>query len=1074
MKSPHRNPARAALTFSIAVLLAGCSKKADPAALQSRAEEYFKAGKLDEARIEYMNLLKADGRNAAGFRQLGVIWSDLGSPVQAIPFLAKAAQLAPGDFETRTRLARALLAVGDRAAARREALAALKEKPSHDEALLALAETAGTREEHEETAKFIEAAKEPDRAAVHLARAVLLARRLALPGAEAEIRKALELDPKSATAHLSLGTLQMLRGEREKAGESFKSASQLAAPRTPARLKYADFKLGEGAFDEARALFAEITKETRDYLPAWLGLAQVAIQQKKFDEAAGYFENIFGRDPNNITGRLMQAQVAMAKGETKQAIEGLSRLRDTFPSFPPVRFALAEAHLKDGDAKQAAALLKEIVSANPDHAEAALQLARLDLAAGNSAGVIETMKALLERRPGIPAAELMLGEGLRAQGRYDEAAAVFEAQTKADPGNTGAHLMLGMIRRQKGDAAGSRAAFEKAAALAPGNLQALQQLVEMDALAGDFASAHRRADAELQRNPGSASAHFLSGKIFASQKDWPKAEAALLKAAELEPASMRVHELLVSTYVESGRIAEALARTEARLAAKPGDSAALLTAGLLYERTGSFQKACDAYEKLLATNPDSVTALNNLAVLYSDRMPKPDRALELARKARNLAGSDPSVADTLGWALFRRGEFEQALALFTEAVAKLPDSGEVQYHLGMAASMMGRTDAARAALEKAAKAPGDFAGREDAKKRLALLGDGSGSPSMLGSAELEALLKNQPGDVLTIVRLGEAYEREGLAQKAAASYEEALKLNPNLLSALLGLAQVNVGPLNNPAKAAEFARKAASVAPNDPKAAELLGRASLKTGNNALAYSLLQPAASRPDAAGPVLHDFAWAAYRMGKIALAREMMQRLSMGTTDPTGAEIATTFLTFVDLEARPADQAAAEPAVRKTLAADPEHVPALMLRASLDAQRGDAKAAETAYTGILAKLPDFAPAQKRLAALYLATPANRDKAYGLAARARGALADDAEAVRIFAEASYHRKDWAGTIQLYEEAARKEPLDAPALFHLGMALAQAQDKPQASATLKKSLEAGLKEPQAAEARKKLEELAK
>ena len=74
------------------------------------------------------------------------------------------------------------------------------------------------------------------------------------------------------------------------------------------------------------------------------------------------------------------------------------------------------------------------------------------------------------------------------------------------------------------------------------------------------------------------------------------------------------------------------------------------------------------------------------------------------------------------------------------------------------------------------------------------------------------MTKERPNDLLAQMRLGEAYEKQGESTKAAAAYEQALKLNPKLVSATTKLAQLNAGPLQNKEKALEYARKAEELA----------------------------------------------------------------------------------------------------------------------------------------------------------------------------------------------------------------------------------------------------------------------
>ena len=82
-------------------------------------------------------------------------------------------------------------------------------------------------------------------------------------------------------------------------------------------------------------------------------------------------------------------------------------------------------------------------------------------------------------------------------------------------------------------------------------------------------------------------------------------------------------------------------------------------------------------------------ALNNLAVLYSENLGQLDKAYDLAKKANEAAPNQPHFADTLGWIEFKRRNYANALRLLEDSATKLPDSAEIQFHLGMAHYMMG-------------------------------------------------------------------------------------------------------------------------------------------------------------------------------------------------------------------------------------------------------------------------------------------------------------------------------------------------------------------------------------------------
>ena len=497
-----------------------------------------------------------------------------------------------------------------------------------------------------------------------------------------------------------------------------------------------------------------------------------------------------------------------------------------------------------------------------------------------------------------------------------------------------------------------------------------------------------------------------------------------------------------------------------------------MTLALVYDRMKDYSKARDAHEKLLAIQPNFVPALNNLAYLYAERLNDLNKAYDLARKAHDLQPQDAAAADTLGWVLYKRGDYQQALTILQESAEKLPDSPEIQFHLGMTAYMMGQADLARVALRKAAGAARDFEGKDESKQRLALLDSGTGPSSELSISQLEAMAKQQPNDIVSQMRLGDTYEKQGASDKAAAAFEQALKLNPKLSEAVTRLAQLNAGPLQNKEKALAYAKKARELAPTDPQVAGILGKVAYQSGNFTWSYSLLEEAARQRQNDPSILHDLAWAAYSLGKVNEARNAMQKILADNTGSAQATEAKKFLTLTALDENPKQLVAAENEVQREVKSNPEYVPGLMAQAALDTQQGQIKSAIEMYGEILRRLPDFAPAQKRLAALYAQDPSTAAAAYDLATKARKTLLDDPELSELLGRLSYEKKEYPRAIQLLQESARKRPLDADSLFYLGMSQLQARQKTEARGVLNQALVAGLQEPLASEAKRALTDL--
>jgi tetratricopeptide (TPR) repeat protein len=666
----------------------------------------------------------------------------------------------------------------------------------------------------------------------------------------------------------------------------------------------------------------------------------------------------------------------------------------------------------------------------------------------------------------------MLAEAYRALGRLDDAVALVREQIKRSPQNAGSYFLLGVILQEQNKITEAREALEKAAQLAPDNSSSLQQLVDLDIASKNYPAGHRRVDEVLQKQPNSAVGYYLRGKLYLAEEKFDLAQTALLKTIDLDPNLTSAYDLLAATFLRANNLPEALNQMNAVLAKNPEDIRARLTTGMIYGQMKEFNKARDAYEKVIAANPTLVTALNNLAYLYAEKLNDPKRATELAQKARLIAPTNPSVLDTLGWITYKQGDYQQAADLLGESVAKGPDNAEIQFHLGMAEYMMGRTDAARAALAKAVGSATDFDGKEEARGRLASLGKEGVVAQNLSAPEVEASLKQQPNDPVGLVQLGEAYEKQGAADKAADAYERALKANPKMLTAAMKLALLNAGALKNPDKALQYAKKARELAPADPRATVTVGSIAYQLGNYSWAYSLLQEGGLQLPNDPAVLHDLAWAAYSLGKVAEARQAMQSvLTSGPNSPQSRD-AKTFLSMTALSAEGNDTSGSEAEINSAITADPNYVPALAARAALQAQRGDSVGAEATYREVLKRFPDFAPAQRDLAAILVYNPTKRDAAYDLATKARRTIPGDPLISIVLARVAYERKDFSRAIQLYQESARERPLDAKSLYYLGMAHVQAKHKAEAKDALNRALQAGLSDAEASEAKRALADI--
>jgi hypothetical protein len=57
-----------------ATLIAGCSKETRTARLLGEADDDFKAGNYDKAKLAYLNVIRLEPQNALAFERIGAMW----------------------------------------------------------------------------------------------------------------------------------------------------------------------------------------------------------------------------------------------------------------------------------------------------------------------------------------------------------------------------------------------------------------------------------------------------------------------------------------------------------------------------------------------------------------------------------------------------------------------------------------------------------------------------------------------------------------------------------------------------------------------------------------------------------------------------------------------------------------------------------------------------------------------------------------------------------------------------------------------------------------------------------------
>jgi tetratricopeptide (TPR) repeat protein len=104
--------------------------------------------------------------------------------------------------------------------------------------------------------------------------------------------------------------------------------------------------------------------------------------------------------------------------------------------------------------------------------------------------------------------------------------------------------------------------------------------------------------------------------------------------------------------------------------------------GICYERSKQWSKGEVDMKKALALFPDQPLVLNYLGYSWVDQGVNLDEGMTMIRRAVEQRADDGYIVDSLGWAYFRIGNFEEATKHLEHAVELKPEDPTINDHLG--------------------------------------------------------------------------------------------------------------------------------------------------------------------------------------------------------------------------------------------------------------------------------------------------------------------------------------------------------------------------------------------------------
>jgi tetratricopeptide (TPR) repeat protein len=470
------------------------------------------------------------------------------------------------------------------------------------------------------------------------------------------------------------------------------------------QMALAEFNFAQGNVTDSFNLLRNLgsTTDSRETaLAAKVKLAELYFTTKKLDEAEELVSQILREDSRNTSGLKLRAAIFMVHGQLDGAIAGLREALNDYPRSTELMQLLAAAYEQSGSIELADKQYADAIKGSGFNVAVGLNYVGFLRRRGSIERAEDILTGLASRSPNNVAVLSTLAEVRLARqnwiGTQEVADTIRRVGNDALADQILAAALIGQNKYNEGVSV-----LEKAYAAAPGATQPMVALVNGLVRAQQYDKAVSFLQTVLKSNPTNAEAYVMLGSVQLQKKAPAEALESFRKAVEKQPKNSNGYQALADFYVREKNNDEALKIIRAGLHEQPDSFALHMALGGVLERKGDYEAAIAEYEYLLKQQPGSLAVANDLASLLSDhRTDKAslERAYSLAMVLRKSPVS--MYKDTLGWVYYQRGDYKNAVPLLEEAAAERPDSGVVQYHLGMSYIAIDQPAKASERLKKA-------------------------------------------------------------------------------------------------------------------------------------------------------------------------------------------------------------------------------------------------------------------------------------------------------------------------------------------------------------------------------------
>jgi len=422
-------------------------------------------------------------------------------------------------------------------------------------------------------------------------------------------------------------------------------------------------------------------------------VSEMLIATGKLRDTEPYLARLLSKEETRAGG-FLYLNVLLSKSPDKLGVLFLVQsLAKPYPKLVEAHFAVAQSAWSAGLEEVALEALNESAKLNPSWPIAALLKGQI-LFEKSPQAALDFYQTFLKKNPTANEVRINMAKLLVSQKQYTEAKKEFPMIEKNAKNSPDVFAILGLLSYQTTDYLEADNFFKQALKL---NFKDLDQLYIYLGQTSEKLAQSDAAIAWYNKVPNGT--HYIEAQVYIANiiASAQSVDQAIEKLDALE--NLTAEQQVVVIQSEAGMLSKVKRNQEAfdlldkAVGNLPNSPELVYDYALSAESIQKYDILESELRKAIRAKPDFAAAYNALGYSFADRNIKIDEAIKLIEKALSITPNDHYILDSLGWALYRKGNLDKAIVYLEEAY-KVNADPEIAAHLGEVLWQKGQHDEA--------------------------------------------------------------------------------------------------------------------------------------------------------------------------------------------------------------------------------------------------------------------------------------------------------------------------------------------------------------------------------------------